>query len=78
MSTLSIYSKHPLNCSPFSSEILEAMSQLDLSLSPQNDTRRSVVLSLPEVIDAYVFRRQRDLLDAIRGLRSDPNVKEAV
>jgi guanine nucleotide-binding protein G(i) subunit alpha len=56
--------------------ILEAMPQLDISLSPQNDARRAVILSLPMQIEADVL--PRDVTDAIRGLWRDPNVKEAV
>ncbi|KAF7306308.1 hypothetical protein MIND_00421900 [Mycena indigotica] len=56
--------------------ILEAMPQLDISLSPQNDARRSTILSLPPQIEADVL--PRDVADAVRGLWRDPGVKEAV
>jgi guanine nucleotide-binding protein subunit alpha len=56
--------------------ILEAMPQLDIALSPQNDARRAVILSLPMQIEAEVL--PRDVTDAVRGLWRDPNVKEAV
>lgn len=56
--------------------ILEAMPQLDISLSPQNDARRAVILALPMQIEADVL--PRDVTDAVRGLWRDSGVKEAV
>ncbi len=52
------------------------MPHLDIHLSPQNDARRSIVLSLPGQIEGDVM--PRDVSDAIRGLWKDPSVKEAV
>ena len=65
-----------LICVPVYSAILEAMPHLDIQLSPQNDARRSVVLSLPGQIEGDVL--PRDVADAVRGLWKDPGVKEAV
>lgn len=59
-----------------SSAILEAMPQLDITLSPQNDARRAVVLALPIQIEGDVL--PRDVVDAVRGLWRDGGVKEAV
>ena len=56
--------------------ILEAMPQLDLTLSPQNDARRAVILALPPQIEAESL--PRDVADAIRTLWRDPGVQEAV
>ena len=56
--------------------ILEALPHLDIQLSPQNDARRSVILSLPGQIEGEVL--PRDVSDAVRGLWKDPGVKEAV
>lgn len=58
------------------SAILEAMPQLDISLSPQNDARRAVVLALPVQIEGEAL--PKDVADAIRGLWKDAGVKEAV
>ncbi|KIM86351.1 hypothetical protein PILCRDRAFT_775696 [Piloderma croceum F 1598] len=55
--------------------ILKAMPMLNLSVSPENDHQRSVILSSPE---SHILRHQRDLFYAIRVLWSDPSVKEAV
>jgi guanine nucleotide-binding protein G(i) subunit alpha len=52
------------------------MPQLDISLAPQNDARRAIVLSLPMQIEADVL--PRDVVDAVRGLWRDPGVREAV
>jgi guanine nucleotide-binding protein G(i) subunit alpha len=59
-----------------SSAILEAMPQLDITLSPQNDARRAVILALPIQIEGEVL--PRDVADAIRGLWRDGGVNEAV
>jgi len=56
--------------------ILEALPHLGIQLSPQNDARRSVILSLPGQIEGEVL--PRDVSDAVRGLWKDPGVKEAV
>ncbi|KAH0828029.1 G protein alpha-subunit [Lanmaoa asiatica] len=56
--------------------ILEAMPQLDITLSPQNDARRAVVLALPIQLEGEVL--PRDVADAVRGLWRDSGVKEAV
>jgi len=52
------------------------MAQLDISLAPQNDARRAIVMSLPMQIEADVL--PRDVSDAIRGLWRDPGVRAAV
>jgi guanine nucleotide-binding protein subunit alpha len=52
------------------------MPQLDISLSPQNDARRAVILALPGQIEGDVL--PRDVADSIRGLWRDSGVKEAV
>jgi guanine nucleotide-binding protein G(i) subunit alpha len=52
------------------------MPQLDIALSPQNDARRAIILSLPMQIEADVL--PRDVTDAVRGLWHDRSVKEAV
>lgn len=52
------------------------MPQLDISLAPPNDARRSCILSLPVQIEAEVL--PRDVVDAVRGLWKDPGVREAV
>lgn len=69
-------SKFDCNPEASSSAILEAMPQLDISLSPQNDARRAVILALPGQIEGDVL--PRDVADAIRGLWRDSGVKEAV
>ena len=56
--------------------ILEALPHLGIQLSPQNDARRSVILSLPGQLEGEVL--PRDVSDAVRGLWKDPGVKEAV
>jgi guanine nucleotide-binding protein G(i) subunit alpha len=56
--------------------ILEALPHLDIQLSPQNDARRSIILSLPGQIEGEVL--PRDVSDAVRNLWRDPGVKEAV
>lgn len=65
--------KEPLNFLPLSSAILEAMPQLGLSLSPENDARRSVMLGLN-----VQTKLSEEITDAVRGLWSDLGVKEAV
>jgi len=61
---------------PRHSAILEAMPQLDLSLAPQNDARRAIILSMPAQIEADTM--PRDVADAIRSLWRDPALQEAV
>ena len=56
--------------------ILEAMPQLDLALSPQNDARRATILALPPQIEADIL--PADVSDAIRSLWRDPSIQEAV
>lgn len=58
------------------SVVLDAMLQLDLALQPDNEMQKFAIIALsPEIkIDAF----PRDVADAIRGLWSDPGVKEAV
>ncbi|OBZ70966.1 Guanine nucleotide-binding protein subunit alpha [Grifola frondosa] len=56
--------------------ILEAMPSLDIQLSPQNDARRSIILSLPGQLECDML--PHDVADAVRGLWKDPGVKEAV
>ena len=56
--------------------ILEALPHLDIQLAPQNDSRRSTILSLPGQIEGEVL--PRDVGDAIRGLWKDGGIKEAV
>lgn len=56
--------------------ILEAMPVLDISLAPQNDARRAVVMSLPGQIEADTL--PRDVTDAVRGLWFDEGIREAV
>jgi len=56
--------------------ILEAMPQLDLALSPQNDARRATILALPPQIEADVL--PADVADAIRSLWRDASIQEAV
>jgi guanine nucleotide-binding protein G(i) subunit alpha len=58
------------------SAILEAMPMLDIHLAPQNDSRRDLILSLPNQIDDRTM--PGDVADSIRGLWIDPGVKEAV
>ena len=56
--------------------ILEAMPQLDLALSPQNDARRATILALPPQIEADAL--PSDVADAIRSLWRDASIQEAV
>lgn len=56
--------------------ILEALPHLDIQLSPPNDARRSVILSLPGQIEGEIL--PRDVSDAVRGLWRDSGIKEAV
>ena len=58
------------------SAILEAMPALDLTLAPQNDARRAVILAMPPQIEADTL--PRDVADAIRTLWRDPGIQEAV
>jgi len=56
--------------------ILEALPALDIQLAPQNDARRSIVMSLPVQLEGDILAP--DIADAVRGLWKDPGVKEAV
>lgn len=56
--------------------ILDALSQLDLSLSPQNDARRATIHSLPLQYESDQL--PRDIVDALRSLWRDPAIREAV
>jgi guanine nucleotide-binding protein G(i) subunit alpha len=56
--------------------ILEALPALDLDVSPQNDARRTVILSLPVQLEADYL--PNEVADAIYGLWQDPSVHEAV
>lgn len=68
---------HPQILSPLShSAILEALPHLDISLAPQNDARRTTILSLPPQIEGDVL--PSDVGDAIRALWRDGGIKEAV
>jgi len=49
---------------------------LDIHLAPQNDSRRDLILSLPNQIDDRTM--PSDVADSIRGLWLDGGVKEAV
>lgn len=52
------------------------MPQLDIQLSPQNDSRRTTILSLPGQLEGEVL--PKDIGEAIKQLWRDPGVKEAV
>ena len=52
------------------------MPHLDIQLAPQNDARRSVILSLPMQLETDVLAS--DIADSVRGLWKDPGVREAV
>lgn len=52
------------------------MPQLDIQLSPHNDARRSIVLSLPGQLEGDIL--PNDIADAVRGLWMDAGVREAV
>ena len=56
--------------------ILEALPNLNISLNPQNDARRAIVMSLPGQIEGDVLHP--DISDAVRGLWLDAGVREAV
>jgi guanine nucleotide-binding protein subunit alpha len=56
--------------------VLDALPALDLTLSPQNDSRRTVILSLPVQLEAESL--PREVADAIFGLWRDPAVHQAV
>ena len=66
---------HDAHSSCFSA-ILEAMPQLDIPLTPQNDARRAVIMSMPMQIEADIL--PPDVVDAIRSLWKDPGVRQAV
>ena len=52
------------------------MPQLDIPLTPQNDARRAVIMSMPMQIEADIL--PPDVVDAIRSLWKDPGVRQAV
>ncbi|KAK7692183.1 Guanine nucleotide-binding protein subunit alpha [Cerrena zonata] len=56
--------------------ILEAMPHLDIQLAPQNDARRSIILSLPPQLESEVL--PGDIADALKSLWKDAGVREAV
>jgi len=56
--------------------ILEAMPALDISLQPQNDSRRAIVMSLPGQMENDSL--PHDVADALFSLWQDPGVREAV
>jgi len=56
--------------------ILEAIPQLGIGLDPQNDGRRSTILSLPPTFETDYL--PRDVVDAVRGLWRDHGIQEAV
>jgi len=56
--------------------ILDAMPMLDIHLHPQNDSRRDLIMSLPNQIDDSIM--PLDVADSIRGLWKDGGVREAV
>ncbi|QRV79582.1 G-protein alpha subunit [Ceratobasidium sp. AG-Ba] len=56
--------------------ILEAMPALDISLQPQNDARRSIIMALPGQMENDYL--PPDVADALSSLWQDPGVREAV
>ncbi|KAG8702993.1 guanine nucleotide-binding protein subunit alpha [Ceratobasidium sp. 394] len=56
--------------------ILEAMPALDISLQPQNDARRAIIMSLPGQMENDSL--PHDVADALISLWQDPGVREAV
>ncbi|KAG5350715.1 Guanine nucleotide-binding protein subunit alpha [Termitomyces sp. Mn162] len=56
--------------------VLEALPHLDITLDPQNDVCRHIILSLPSQIEADVL--PHDVSEAVRTLWRDPAIKEAV
>ncbi|KAG8747824.1 guanine nucleotide-binding protein subunit alpha [Ceratobasidium sp. 414] len=56
--------------------ILEAMPALDISLQPQNDARRAIIMSLPGQMENDSL--PHDVADALTSLWLDPGVREAV
>jgi guanine nucleotide-binding protein G(i) subunit alpha len=56
--------------------VLNTMSQLDLGIQPQNDTRRSLVRSHPPYLEDNHL--PDDLGDALRGLWADPGVQAVI
>jgi guanine nucleotide-binding protein G(i) subunit alpha len=66
----------PLDISSPHRAIIEAMPLLEITLNPQNDARRAILLSLPLQIEADIL--PKDVVDAIRGLWRDTGIREAV
>ncbi|KAG8685516.1 guanine nucleotide-binding protein subunit alpha [Ceratobasidium sp. 428] len=56
--------------------ILEAMPALDISLQPQNDARRAIIMALPGQMENDSL--PHDVADALFNLWQDPGVREAV
>ncbi|KAG9082446.1 guanine nucleotide-binding protein subunit alpha, partial [Ceratobasidium sp. 392] len=56
--------------------ILEAMPALDISLQPQNDARRAIIMALPGQMENDSL--PHDVSDALFSLWQDPGVREAV
>lgn len=56
--------------------ILEAMPALDISLQPQNDARRAIIMALPGQMENDYL--PPDVADALSSLWQDPGVREAV
>lgn len=56
--------------------ILEAMPSLGVALRSQNDAHKDVVMGLPDKIETEVL--PWEVVDAMRELWRDPNVKDAV
>ena len=52
------------------------MPLLDIQLSPQNDARRSIILTLPAQLESETL--PGDIADALKSLWKDPGVREAV
>ncbi|KAG6888457.1 Guanine nucleotide-binding protein subunit alpha [Termitomyces sp. Mi166 len=55
---------------------LEALPHLDITLDPQNDACRNIILSLPSQIEGDVL--PRNVSEAISTLWRDPAIREAV
>jgi guanine nucleotide-binding protein G(i) subunit alpha len=56
--------------------VLDSLPALDLTLQTENDSRRTVILSLPVQLEADIL--PREVADAIYGLWRDPAVHQAV
>lgn len=49
---------------------------MDIQIAPQNDARRSIILSLPPQLESDIL--PGDIADALKSLWKDPGVREAV